>query len=115
MSRGMANPLPRLRTLRPSLSVLDVRTALPPPKVVDPFYLSPAWRSLIAEIISERGPLCEDPMCKRPSRFASRVYGDHIHELQDGGAPLDKSNILLRCGSCHTRKTLAVRAERQRG
>jgi hypothetical protein len=111
----MSSQAPRLRILRPALAVLDARTALPPPKVVDPFYLSPAWRSLVTEIVRERGSLCQDPLCKRANRLVHRIFGDHVVELQDGGAPLDKSNILLRCGACHTRKTLATRAERQRG
>ena len=38
--------------------------------------------------------------------------GDHIRELQDGGALLDPRNIMLRCGSCHTTKTIAERAKR---
>jgi len=32
-----------------------------------------------------------------------RVFGDHMVELQDGGAPLDKTNVMLRCGSCAQR------------
>jgi 5-methylcytosine-specific restriction protein A len=27
-----------------------------------------------------------------------RLFGDHIVELRDGGAPLDKRNLTLRCG-----------------
>ncbi|WP_073051991.1 HNH endonuclease [Kaistia soli] len=110
----MTHNRPRLQTLKPAIATLDTRTAMPPPKVANPFYLSTAWRALVAEVTAERGPLCQDPLCKRASRYASRVFADHVVELQDGGAPLDKGNILLRCGSCHTRKTLAVRAERQR-
>ncbi|KGB21911.1 hypothetical protein AtDm6_2677 [Acetobacter tropicalis] len=33
-------------------------------------------------------------------------------ELKDGGAKLDKRNVQLLCGSCHTAKTASVRAER---
>jgi hypothetical protein len=40
------------------------------------------------------------------------VFGDHIVELRDGGAPLDPANVLLRCGRCHTTKTVAERARR---
>ena len=36
---------------------------------------------------------------------------DHRVELKDGGAPLDRANVWVLCGSCHTRKTLAERAE----
>lgn len=36
-------------------------------------------------------------------RAGMRVFGDHVVELQDGGAPLDKTNVMLRCGSCAQR------------
>jgi hypothetical protein len=61
------------------------------------------WRGIIAEILGERGRRCEDPARKHPDR-TTRLFGDHIVELKDGGAPLDKDNVLLRCGSCHSRK-----------
>jgi 5-methylcytosine-specific restriction protein A len=105
---------PRLRTLRPSVKAIDMRTAQPPAKVTDPFYTCAAWLALVAQVKLERGARCEDPLCKRHDRRASRIFGDHVVELQDGGAPLDPANVMLRCGSCHTRKTLAVRAARQR-
>jgi 5-methylcytosine-specific restriction endonuclease McrA len=41
-----------------------------------------------------------------------RVYGDHIIELQDGGALLDPSNVALRCAPCHGRKTVLERDKR---
>lgn len=85
-----------------------------PEKRVDGFYVSPAWRGLMQEIIAERGRRCQDPDHDptRP-RTGVRIFGDHIREMRD--APhlaLDKGNILLRCGSCHTRKTTAERARR---
>ena len=95
----------------PRLRLLEQRSALPPAKAPDPFYLSPEWRALMAQIIAERGRRCEDPLCERNSP-PSRVFGDHIVELVDGGAPLDKRNVMLRCGACHTRKTAASRAAR---
>lgn len=92
---------------------MDTRTVRPPAKRADDFYLSAAWRRLMAEIIRERGRVCEDPHCDgRTHRPGMRVFGDHIRELRDGGAPLDKSNVMLRCGASHTRKTAAARAER---
>ena len=93
------------------MRLLEQRTALPPAKLAGAFYTSPKWRRLMAEIIAERGRRCEDPQCQRTSP-PSRVFGDHIVELRDGGAPLDKRNVLLRCGSCHTRKTAESRAAR---
>jgi hypothetical protein len=85
----------------------------PSPKIADPIYNTPEWRALIASIIRQRGRRCEDPLCQTPNRAAGqRVYGDHVVELKDGGALLDPKNVLLRCGSCHTRKTIAERAKR---
>ncbi len=98
---------PVVRMLTPSLKRMDTRTAKPAPKRADQFYLSPAWRALMGEIISERGRRCEE--CKRTN---TRIFGDHIVELQDGGALLDKRNIKCLCGSCHTKKTAAARAAR---
>lgn len=96
-----------LRALKPRVRSLDQRTARPPPKTAAPIYLSPEWRTLIAEIIDERGRRCEE--CGRRD---CRIFGDHIVELQDGGATLDKLNVRLVCGSCHSMKTAASRAIR---
>ncbi len=93
-------------------AVLDIRSAKPPPKTANPFYLTSEWRALVAAIIKERGAKCEDSTCRFPGRIGIRVFGDHIIELQDGGAPLDKANVMLRCGACHTRKTNSERAKR---
>jgi 5-methylcytosine-specific restriction protein A len=85
----------------------------PRPKTAAPVYGSPEWRSLIAGIIRERGRRCEDPRCTTPNRAAGqKVYGDHIHELQDGGALLDPNNVLLRCAPCHGKKTATERNKR---
>jgi len=102
----MKTSRPRLPTLRPRLSTLPPRLAAPPKKV-DSFYLSPEWRSLMARLLAERGRRCEE--C---GRVNCRIYGDHVRELQDGGAPLDPSNVKLLCGACHTTKTSRARAER---
>jgi 5-methylcytosine-specific restriction enzyme A len=40
------------------------------------------------------------------------MFVDHIVELKDGGAPLDRSNLWLLCGSCHSLKTAGERARR---
>jgi 5-methylcytosine-specific restriction enzyme A len=101
-----------LRTIQPRVAIFDARKVKPPPKIVGPFYQSPEWRELLAEIIAERGKVCEDPRCPTPRGPWSRIYGDHIHELRDGGAPLDRHNVLLRCATCHARKTSAERARR---
>jgi 5-methylcytosine-specific restriction enzyme A len=99
--------------LCPLVRSLDVRSAAPAPKRADPFYLSPEWRALMLVIISQRGRVCEDPHCDgRTHHPGMRIFGDHIVELKDGGAPLDPANVLLRCGASHTKKTLAQRSAR---
>jgi 5-methylcytosine-specific restriction protein A len=90
----------------------DTRRVQPPAKTADPFYTSPEWRKFIARIKAKRGNRCEDPACTTPNERQTRVIGDHIVELKDGGAPLDPANIMLRCDACHTRKTAAHRAKR---
>lgn len=96
-----------LSCLKPLVGVLDTSIAKEPPKRADSFYTSPEWRALMAEIKRER-PNC----CERCGRSGTRLFGDHIVELKDGGAKLDKRNVQLLCGSCHTAKTASVRAER---
>ena len=100
----------RLATLAPRLATIDTSIARPLPKEADAFYRSPQWRRLITEIIAERGRRCED--C---TATGCRIHGDHIKEIKDGGAPLDKNNIRLRCGGCHNRKTSRERARRAMG
>ena len=66
-------------------------------------------------IIRARGRICEDPDHDPDTpRTGHRIFGDHIHELRDGGAMFDARNIMLRCGSCHSRKTAAERAKRMK-
>ena len=102
----------KLRTLSHKLTP-SKRAKVRVEKRADAFYSTPAWRALVARLIKQRGRRCEDPEhdCSTP-RFGVRIFGDHIIEKRDGGAPLDPRNILLRCGSCHTRKTAAERAQR---
>lgn len=98
-----------IRCIKPTLARLDARIARPLPKETLPFYRSPEWRSFMAGIIAVRGRRCEEPGC---GAKGCRIYGDHIHELKDGGAPFDEQNIMLRCGACHNRKTAAERQRR---
>ena len=88
----------RIGTLAPRIKAL--------PKKADSFYLSPEWRALVAEVKRERGAWCQ--------RCGSthRVIGDHIRELKDGGARLDKRNVELLCQSCHNKKTAMARQAR---
>jgi len=104
--------MPRLTSLRPRVATLDTRTAKPAPKTADEFYTSSPWRKLVDSIIAERGPICEDTTCQARHYPGMRVFGDHIVEIKDGGAPLDRRNVQLLCGSAHTRKTAQARARR---
>lgn len=83
----------------------------PPIKKADPFYQSADWVKLVAAIKKERGDKCED--CGAPGS-QERIAGDHLKERRDGGAPLDKRNVRLRCYGCHRKKTARVREQRQR-
>lgn len=97
----------KLTMLPPRVAALDLRTAKPPPKTAAPIYTSAEWRGLMASVIAARGRRCE--AC---GRTGTRIYGDHICELKDGGAPFDPRNVRLLCGSCHTGKTNRARAAR---
>lgn len=77
------------------------------------FYGSSAWKALLRSIIAERGRRCEARDCPTVNRGAGgRIYGDHVRELRDGGAPLDPGNVMLLCASCHRWKTLAAARQR---
>lgn len=97
-----------MKTFGPRLRPINTRKVAPfaIPKVSLPFYSSPAWRSLLNAIIRERGYRCQ--RCGA----GGRIYGDHITELSDGGAPLDARNVELLCAKCHGLKTHAERKRR---
>ena len=102
-----------LRTLGPRLATLDTRRIKPPPKRADSIYISSEWRTFIAALIKARGRVCEHPQCRTPDRGKDqRIFGDHIKELQDGGALLDPSNVMLMCNPCHGIKTARERGKR---
>jgi hypothetical protein len=103
---------PRLRARAPTIATRDTRAVRPPPKAADPFYAGPEWRALIKRLIDERGRRCQECGRTHDAGKPVRIFGDHIIELRDGGAPLDPDNIMLRDGACHTRKTLAERGRR---
>ena len=97
----------RLSTLAPRLAPADLRSVRPPEKIAAPFYSTPEWRALMAQLIAGRGRRCQ-----KCGRTGCRIFGDHIKEIQDGGALLDPENIILLCGSDHTIKTNEQRAKR---
>ncbi|MBB2960944.1 HNH endonuclease [Methylobacterium sp. R2-1] len=71
-----------------------------------------AYRDEEQALLLEHVPHHYTKRCNDCGRTGTRLYCDHIAELQDGGAGLDESNIRLRSGSCHTRKTADARAGR---
>lgn len=85
-------------------------------KKAEPFYLSPEWKALMRHLIKVRGRRCEDGEHDRTKpREGVRLYGDHVIEIKDGGAKLDPANVMLRCATCHGRKTALERAKRAQG
>lgn len=103
---------PNLRNFETRLKPFDTKKVKATPKVADSFYSSAEWKNLMQEIFRERSRRCEDPECVTPRNVWGKLYGDHIVELKDGGAPLDKANVMIRCGPCHARKTLDERRKR---
>lgn len=99
----------RLRLIGQRIPTLRVERAAPPPKVADHFYQSPEWREFSTAVKKERGYGCEVAGC---GYRGPRIIADHIIEVKDGGALLDRRNILLRCTPCHNTKT--AQAQRQR-
>ena len=98
-----------MKMLQPRVTVANMQTAMPQPKIANPFYNSRGWIELRDRVRREAGGRCQTPGCGRAER---RMFADHIVELQDGGAPLERSNAWLQCGACHSRKTAAERAKR---
>jgi 5-methylcytosine-specific restriction endonuclease McrA len=96
-----------LPTLGPRIGMVDLRTAALPPKAAEPFYSSAEWIALRDRIRREANGCCQVPSCNRRGHIV-----DHIVELKDGGAPLDRSNLQLLCASHHAAKTAAERARR---
>lgn len=103
----------RLTTRVARLAIQDTRSIRAPPTTTNPFYRSPEWTTLMSRLIRQRGRACEE--CGRTQEEDGRpvrIYGDHIRELRDGGAPLDPANIRLLDANCHNKKTAAERAKR---
>ncbi len=98
-----------LQALQPRVALANLRTAALPPKVADPFYTSPAWIALRDRVRREAGGRCQVAGCGRVERG---MIVDHIVELKDGGAPLDRSNARLMCRAHHNQKTVTERAKR---
>lgn len=101
--------------MRPRVATVDTRKVRVAPKTADPIYSSADYVEWQRIVVGRANGYCQDPMCKTPRRRPSRLFADHVIELRDGGAPFDPANGLARCGSCHTRKTAAMRGLRIKG
>ena len=74
------------------------------------FYGSAAWKAIRLQVQRECKRTCQQ--CKKPD---TRIYVDHIVELRDGGAPLERSNLIGLCAVCHGKKTARERTSRLTG
>jgi 5-methylcytosine-specific restriction enzyme A len=102
----------RLSSPPQRLSLADTRTARPAPKQRANHYGTQAHQDWSRAVIARAGGMCQAKGC---GRTGVRLFADHVVELRDGGALMDLANGQALCGSCHTRKTAAARAARQRG
>jgi 5-methylcytosine-specific restriction protein A len=108
--RGRRNP-PRVRRVKQPGEYIN-----PPQQHIDkgfdPFMRSPAWKAFRARVALERGEVCEGK--EHDPKFSRRVNVelDHIVELVDGGAPLDRDNVRFLCKSCHKKKTNQQKSRR---
>lgn len=98
----------RLKCLPPTVRSASVAVAKVPPKVADETYRTPEHRAWSAAVIARAGHTCE-----RCGRSGVRMFADHIIEVKDDGAPLDRKNGQCLCGSCHSLKTAEERAKRR--
>jgi 5-methylcytosine-specific restriction enzyme A len=109
--------MPRLKTYRPSIRLADTSTVrrnhlLPDQASIGEFYGSPEWRALRRQVLREANGRCQWPGC---GRSTGPMHVDHILEIKDGGAPLQRSNLWCLCQAHHNTKTAAEKAERSLG
>ena len=106
----------KLRSLSPMVRTTDTSTTRLAPKVKDPIYDSPDFRTWRALVYQRAGYRCEavDRYGLRCSKAAPqhRLYADHIVELKDGGSLTDPANGQCLCAAHHTTKTNVVRVQR---
>ncbi len=107
----------RLPTLRPTLRTISTRSLVAirgdaAARSVKPtldFYGSAAWKAIRLEVQRACNRVCQGPGCGKTN---TRIYVDHIVELKDGGAPLERSNLIGLCAVCHGKKTAREREKR---
>lgn len=97
----------KLMMLMPGIKAADLRSVKPPTKVAAPFYSSAEWIELRNRVRREARGKCQRQGCGERG-----IYVDHIVEIADGGAPLDRANCELLCASHHQVKTQRERAKR---
>ena len=107
----------RLTTLGPRLGTINTRSAIPPPKQVDPYYTSSDHQQWRAAVINRAGGQCEyvndaGVRCSK-TEHRYRMFADHIVERRDGGDPLSLANGQCLCGAHHSLKTAQERALRR--
>jgi 5-methylcytosine-specific restriction protein A len=69
-----------LKASLPSLRPAGMAIAAAPPKKVDPYYLTPAWRLLREQVFERDRHRCTEPGCSAPA-----VVCDHILSRRQGG------------------------------
>lgn len=108
--------MPRLTCLPSRIATLDTRTAKPPPKEADPYYLTPEHRAWREEGLKLCGGQCEHVDSAGRRCFKSephvRLIADHTVEINDGGAKLDPRNRKMLCFTHHARKTAEEKRKR---
>lgn len=72
-----------------------------------------AWQRAKNEALDRDEHLCQP--CKLEGKLVRATEVDHIEELADGGARLDKKNLLSVCHSHHMAKTWQQRRVRSGG
>lgn len=103
----MVRTMARITMLGPRIPTLDTRVAKVPAKVALPFYSTPEWIALRDRVRAEAKGMCQRAGCTRRGYIV-----DHVVEIRDGGARLDRANLELVCSSHHSAKTAVERAKR---
>lgn len=68
-------------------------------KTGDPFYKSARWRAVRAAVLLEAGHLCQ--RCREAGRRVPARIVHHVKPIRDGGARLDRANLMPVCSRCH--------------
>lgn len=105
-----------VRTLRPTIKRIDIRTARPSPKKADAELLTPEHRAWRTQVLQRAAYQCEwvEDGRRCPVRAPQRLIADHIVERKDGGDPLDVRNGQCLCTRHNTLKGIRAREARMR-